>query len=76
MEEHEWRKSSMEDWDIKMMLWNHLTEEQQKTLLLRAMDLKIKHKEMKISMMRDKIRLMEEKLDMMRSVREMIKAGR
>jgi len=66
----------MEDWDIKMMLGKHLTEEQQKALLLRAIDLKIKHKEMKISMMRDKIRLMEEKLDMMRSVREMIKAGR
>jgi hypothetical protein len=76
MDEHELRKGGMDDWGLKMMLWKHLTEEQEKALLLRALDLKIKHKEMKISMMRDKIRLMEEKLDMMRSAREMLKAGR
>ena len=66
-------KGGSEKWNMEMMLWKHLTEEQQKLLMLRALDLKIKKKELKISMMKDKIRLMEEKLDMMRSVREMIK---
>ncbi len=76
MYEHEFgkgEKGTMEKWAMEMMLWKHLTEEQQKALLLRSLDLKIKKKEMKISMMRDKIRLMEEKLDIIRSVRGMLK---
>jgi len=73
MFEHGQEKGGSEKWAIEMMLWKHLTEEQQKMLMLRALDLKIKKKELKISMMKEKIRLMEEKLDMMRSVREMAK---
>lgn len=55
---------------METMLCKQLTEEQQKMLMLRALDLKIKKKELKISMMKEKIRLMEERLDLMRSVRE------
>jgi hypothetical protein len=66
-------KGHMGKWAMEMMLWKHLTEEQQRELLLRDLDLKIKMKEMKIAAMRDKIHLMEEKLDMMRSVKGMIK---
>jgi len=73
MFEHGHEKGGPEKWDMEMMLRKYLTEEQQKMLMLRALDLKIKKKELKISMMREKIRLMEDKLDMMRSVREMIK---
>ena len=58
-----------------MMFREHLTEEQQKTLLLRFLDLKIKKKTMNISMMRDRIMLMEEKLDMIRTMRDMLKGS-
>ena len=58
-----------------MMFREHLTEEQQKTLLLRFLDLKIKKKTMNISMMRDRIMLMEEKLDIMRAMRDMLKGS-
>lgn len=61
---------------MEMMLWKHLTEEQQRTIMTRFLDLKIKKKEMMISMMRDKIRMMEEKLDLLREIREMLKSGR
>ena len=60
---------------IEMMFREHLTEEQQKTLLLRFLDLKIKKKTMNISMMRDRIMLMEEKLDIMRAMRDMLKGS-
>jgi len=60
---------------IEMMFREHLTEEQQKTLLLRFLDLKIKKKTMNISMMRDRIMLMEEKLDMIRTMRDMLKGS-
>ena len=60
---------------IEMMFREHLTEEQQKTLLLRFLDLKIKKKSMNISMMRDRIMLMEEKLDIMRAMRDMLKGS-
>jgi hypothetical protein len=76
MHGHEFEKGEkghMGKWAMEMMLWKHLTEEQQKELLLRNLDLKIKMKEMKIAMMRDKIRLMEEKLDIMHSLRGMLK---
>ena len=60
---------------IEMMFREHLTEEQQKALLLRFLDLKIKKKSMNISMMRDRIMLMEEKLDIMRTMRDMLKGS-
>lgn len=60
---------------IEMMFREHLTEEQQKTLLLRFLDLKIKKKTMNISMMRDRIMLMEEKLDIIRAMRDMLKGS-
>ena len=60
---------------IEMMFREHLTEEQQKALLLRFLDLKIKKKSMNISMMRDRIMLMEEKLDIMRAMRDMLKGS-
>jgi hypothetical protein len=77
MHGHEFEKGEkghhMGIWAMEMMLWKHLTEEQQRELLLRELDLKIKMKEMKIAAMRDKISLLEEKLDMMRSIKGMIK---
>jgi len=60
---------------IEMVLWEHLTEEQQSTLLLRFLDHKIRKKTMRISMMRDRIMLMEEKLDIMRAMRDMLKGS-
>ena len=45
---------------MEMVLWEHLTEEQQSTLLLRFLDHKIRKKTMTISLMRDRIMLMEE----------------
>ncbi len=60
---------------MEMKVWEHLTEEQQKNLLIRSLDLKIKKKTMKISLMRDKIMLMEEKLDIMRAMRDMLKGS-
>jgi len=64
------------EWNMKMVVWNCLSEEQQKTLMLKAIDLKIKKKELKVAMMRDKIRLMEEKIDLLRDVKDMLKGGR
>jgi hypothetical protein len=60
---------------IEMMFREHLTEEQQKTLLIRFLDLKIKKKSMNVSIMRDRIMLMEEKLDIMRAMRDMLKGS-
>ena len=60
---------------MEIMLKQNLTDEQQKALLLRSLDLMIKKKTMNISMMRDKIMLMEEKLDMMRAMRDMVKGS-
>jgi len=57
---------------MEMMVWEQLTKEQRKTLLLRALDLKIKMKTMKISMMKNKILLMEEKQDLMKAMRDML----
>jgi len=74
MHQHESGKKEMSSM-IEMMFREHLTEEQQKTLLLRFLDLKIKKKTMNISMMRDRIMLMEEKLDMIRTMRDMLKGS-
>jgi hypothetical protein len=83
MHEHEWGKEGMHGgWGhgkiyLEMiMLWENLSQEQQKVLTLRSFDLKIKKKEMKISMLRDKIRMMEEKLDIMKSARDTLNGGR
>lgn len=81
MQEHEWGKGMHggfggEKMAMSMMLWKYLSEEQQKDLLIRSLDLKIKKKELMISMMRDKIRLMEEKLDILRSAKEMMRGSR
>jgi len=74
MHEHESGKKEISDM-MEMMLREHLTDEQQETLLLRSLDLMIKKKTMNISMMRDRIMLMEEKLDIMRSMRDMVKGS-
>jgi hypothetical protein len=74
MHQHESGKKEMSGM-IEMMFREHLTEEKQKTLLLRFLDLKIKKKTMNISMMRDRIMLMEEKLDIMRAMRDMLKGS-
>ncbi len=81
MHEQEWGKGMHggfggEKMAMEMMLWKYLSEEQQKDLLVRSLDLKIKKKELMISMMRDKIRLMEEKLDILRAAKEMLRGGR
>ena len=60
---------------MELMFKEHLTDEQQKLLLLRSLDLMIKKKTMNISAMRDRIILMEEKLDIMRSMRDMVKGS-
>jgi len=60
---------------MEIIFKQNLTNEQQKALLLRSMDLMIKKKTMNISMMRDKIMLMEEKLDIMRAMRDMVKGS-
>jgi hypothetical protein len=71
MHEHGSERSDM----MEMIFRERLTEEQQKMLLLRSLDLKIKMKTMHISTMRDKIMLMEEKLEIIRTMRDMIKGS-
>ncbi len=61
---------------MEMMIWKYLSEEQQKNLMIRSLDIKIKMKGLKISMMKEKIRLMEEKLDIYRAAKEMLQGGR
>ncbi len=61
---------------MEMMFWKYLSEEQQKNLMIRSLDIKIKMKGLKISMMKEKIRLMEEKLDIYRAAKEMLQGGR
>ena len=74
MHEHGSGKKEMSDM-MELMFKEHLTDEQQKLLLLRSLDLMIKKKTMNISAMRDRIILMEEKLDIMRSMRDMVKGS-
>jgi hypothetical protein len=72
---HEHGSGNIEMSDMEIMFKQNLTDEQQKALLLRSLDLMIKKKTMNISMMRDKIMLMEEKLDIMRAMRDMVKGS-
>lgn len=74
MHEHESGGKEISDM-MEIVLRKHLTDEQQKTLLLCSLDLMIKKKTMNISMMRDKIMLMEEKLDILRAMRDMVKGS-
>ena len=74
MHEHGSGHKEMSDM-MEIIFKQHLTDEQQKALLLRSLDLMIKKKTMNISMMRDKIMLMEEKLDIMRATRDMVKGS-
>jgi hypothetical protein len=74
MHEHGSGNIEMSDM-MEIMFKQNLTDEQQKALLLRSLDLMIKKKTMNISMMRDKIMLMEEKLDIMRAMRDMVKGS-
>jgi hypothetical protein len=74
MHEHGSGNKYMSDM-MEIMFKQNLTDEQQKALLLRSLNLMIKKKTMNISMMRDKIMLMEEKLDIMRAMRDMVKGS-
>jgi len=81
MHEQEWGKGMHGAWGgekmaMEMMLWKYLSEEQQKELLIRSMDIKIKMKGLKISMMKERLRLMEEKLDLYRDAKDMLQKGR
>jgi hypothetical protein len=84
MHEQEWGKGMgmhggwghHEKMAMEMMLWKYLSEEQQKDLLIRSLDIKIKMKSLKISMMKEKLRLMEEKLDIYRAAKDMLQRGR
>ncbi len=81
LHEQEWGKGMHGGWGgekmaMEMMIWKYLSEEQQKNLMIRSLDIKIKMKGLKISMMKEKIRLMEEKLDIYRAAKEMLQGGR
>jgi len=64
-----------EEMMMKMMLFKNLNPEQQKILMLRALDLKIRKKELKINFMQENLRLMQEKLNIMRMARDMLASG-
>jgi hypothetical protein len=57
---------------MKMMVLKNLNPEQQRALMLRAMDLKIRKKELMVYFMQEKVKLMQEKINMYRMVRDML----
>jgi hypothetical protein len=86
MHEHGYEKGGMhggEKMAMSMMIMKNLNEDQQRMLLLRSLDLKIRMKELKIYALHDKIRmmqekakLMQEKAEIMKMAREMLRGGR
>jgi hypothetical protein len=65
--EHTWGHHP--SFGARIGMWRHLTEEQQKTLALRRMDIEIEHVE-------SHIHLLEEELEILKSARDMLKSGR
>lgn len=60
---------------MKMMIWKSLNPEQQRALILRSIDLKIRKKELMVYFMQEKIKLMQEKINTIRMVRDMLAGG-
>jgi hypothetical protein len=65
--EHEWGHHA--PFGARMWMWKNLTEEQQKILALRRMDIEIEHVE-------SHIRILQEELEILKSARDMAKSGR
>ena len=53
---------------IGIWMWKHLTEEQQKALALRRLEIEIEH-------MESHARILQEQLEILKSARDMLKSG-
>jgi hypothetical protein len=60
---------------MKMMVWKSLNPEQQRALILRAIDLKVRKKELMVYFMQEKVKLMQEKINLYRMTRDMMAGG-